>query len=265
MRIQIHTSPVLREDAASQKLAALLCEAIGKSNEFESVNERPDLIHVLGLGDRTTTSLISQARRLRIPLVISPLGAYQPWQSNKPAPHLLTSTRQHHDTIAIHANSEIEFENLTTILPSSAKDQIMVHIANPIVTTAIDDKRFCQQMLTLYSDTACRHDEAIRKEIDTKTHALNEPDDTINDILRQTFYASYQHQQGHIARSTLDKLAHTLTNSNYDESVFAERLTEIGLTAFFTQIEALMQEHGTLTEGFMPIPAKPADKSICII
>lgn len=265
MRIQIHISSARHDDDVCQKLAALLRKALEQADEVESVNEQPDLIHVLGLGDRATTSLIRRAKRLRIPLVISPLGAFQPWMSSKPSPHVLTSTRHHRNTIAIHAISEIERENLATILPPSVADKVMVHIANPIVTTAISEEGFCQQMRALYADTAYRHDEAIRKEIDEKTDALKETDGDINNILRQTFYANYQHQQGHIAQSTLERLADTLTNSNYDESLFAERIEQIGLTAFFTQMETLMQERGMLTEGFMPIPAKPAANSIRII
>lgn len=265
MRIQVYISPAQQADAVSQKLAALLHEALLKADEMEPVDERPDLIHVLGLGDRATTSLISRANRMRIPLVISPSGAYQPWQRSTPSAHLLTSPRQHRNTIAIHVLSQIEQENLTTVMPSAAKNQPSVLIANPVVTATISEEQFCQQMLALYADTVRRHDEAVRQDIDAKTAAQNEPDGAINNILRLTSYASYQHQQGHIARSTLDQLAATLTNSNYDEALFAERLAQVGLTTFFTQIEALMQDHGTLTEGFMPIPAKPAAKNIVVI
>ena len=265
MRIQVSLSSALHEDAVSQKLVALIHAALEKSTEAEPVAERPDLIHVLGLGDRTTMNAIHRAHQQRIPLVISPLGGFQPWQHCKPSLRVLTQASRYHNTISIHACSQIEQDNLLAVLSSPEISQSLVTIANPIVTTIISEADFCQQMLALYAATALRHDKAIRQEIDTKVAALNEADGTICQILRQAIYANYQHQQGHIANSTLDLLATTLTNSNYDESLFAERLSQIGLTVFFSQIETIMQEHNNLTEGFMPIDAKPYAKNLTVI
>ena len=48
-----------------------------------------------------------------------------------------------------------------------------------------------------------------------------------------------------------------MIHADYDEALMAERLEQLRFTSFFAQLETLMAEQSTLTEGFMPIEAKP--------
>ena len=48
-----------------------------------------------------------------------------------------------------------------------------------------------------------------------------------------------------------------MIHADYDEALMAERLEQLRFTSFFAQLETLLAEQSTLTEGFMPIEAKP--------
>ena len=70
-------------------------------------------------------------------------------------------------------------------------------------------------------------------------------------------YVHYQHHRGHITQECLDQLSNSMIASNYDEALMAFRLDTLQMTDFFAQLETLLQERSNLTEGFMPIGAKP--------
>lgn len=210
--------------------------------------DHPDLIHVYGLGDHTTHRMLERAAELRIPAIITPLCSLQPWNTKNAHSwkKLLTGS-------TIVASSQIEYENLQAV---SAQWRVQL-IENPVVTTAISTDDYRSRMLSLYEEAVSRHDQEVRQQIQSKVDALGESDAAICSILQQVLYVHYQHHRGHITQECLDQLSNSMIASNYDEALMAFRLDTLQMTDFFAQLETLLQERSNLTEGFMPIEAKP--------
>ena len=267
MKIQLHVARPLKaadqeetqaqEGIICQELVGMLRTQLEQNGEVELTEKHPDLIHFFGFGDTGTMSLIKRARHLKIPCVITPLSMLQPWNT----PHLLLT-----QTHKAFANPDLFPQSLLVVSSSLIEQEYLQEkykniqlelLENPVVTTSISNEDYAHGMVEFYARLIASHDADIRQQIAKKIEQTGETDEAICEILRQTEYIAYQFHRGLIGDEQLALLGTTLTQSNYDESLMGERLSELGRAEFFAQLETIMQEKALLTEGFMPIPALP--------
>ena len=119
-----------------------------------------------------------------------------------------------------------------------------------------------RKLLTIYENTLLKHDEQIRNEIKKQAEKAWETIEskeitrqkaTFLDILQQTLYCQYLFNRQHLQRRTLQRLAETMTDADYNEDIMAKVLHEQQLEKFMASLETVMEETASLTEGFMPI------------
>jgi len=266
MKIQLHVAKSLKrsddqdeatkESIICQELVGMLRSQLEARGTVTITDNHPDLIHLFGYDDAGTLSLMKRARQLLIPCIITPLSTLQPWADHHhalPFSHKdLKGTKHLTSSLLVIASSQIEEENLL----EKYSDISVKLLENPVVTASISSESYASQMLNCYAEIIALHDQNIHQQIQQKIAALGEPDSAICEILRQTEYIAYQHHRGLIGEPQLAELSKALTTLNYDESLMAERLEQLGRTSFFAQLETLMQNKSLLTEGFMPIPAQ---------
>ena len=247
-KILLHLASLqaIQERTIAETLVQGLRDAQPADVDYQASNPSyPDLIHIVGLGDRATQQLMSRAGRLRIPYIVTPLSSLQPW----------THTRRPHSPPAtiLVASSQLEYEQLAKLYPENP----VPLVGNPVVSAAITFDDYARRMQEVYAEALASHDAAVRDDIAQRVGKLGEEDAAICDILRQALYVGYEHHRHHIQQATLDRLAATMTAANYDEALMADRLEELQLTSSFAQLETFLADHSTLTEGFMPIEAHP--------
>lgn len=257
MRIQLCISEKVEADNESRLLASALSRLLQTAAGHVVTSENPDIVHFLGCWDASLARKAGSISRRLIPYVYSPLGGLSPWMiaHHSVAKHaqLMAFQRKmvEHAT-TIHACGESERND---IVEKKWTTNVCI-IENPAVTVDISEEEMLSQMLALYNEAIRRHDEKTKATINTIVSKVDEPDETINHLLREILYARYLLHQGAIPASTLDTLSSLLTKSDIDEDHFAQLLNEMKIDTFFARLECVMQAESTLTEGFMPIPMR---------
>ena len=258
MRILLHLSPAM--NAAHSQEATLACELLSMLRQEldrrailiaercttakQLRQQHPDIIHIIGWDADATQKLTAHADALHIPYVVTPLGAFLPWRRCKwrafPDTTLVASSKIEHD----HLRDHVQSERLRLV-------------SSPVSTTAITAQEYATEMMDAYEQAIRLHDEAIRTDIGKRIQQMDDIGKDMADILQEALYIGYLHQRGGVTQASLDHLSYTMIHADYDEALMAERLEQLRFTSFFAQLETLLAEQSTLTEGFMPIESKP--------
>jgi len=248
MNIQLYIPKSTADDTASQTFVETLRESLQERDDVCLVSRDPDLIHVLGTRHESRRKAAQATQRL-VPTLLTTLGQLTPWMSSRATMHALQKTT----LTTLHVWSPTE-------LQQTAKNQKVELIANAATTARISRKEMIDSIVGLYKEAIERHDNNIRKQLREQTSQATEPDQPIGTLMQETLYCQYRFRRGTLKLEHLNSLTRLLTQTDYDEDLFAEVLAKLQVQPFFTNAEQVMSEVCGLTEGFMPTP--PADKHI---
>lgn len=227
-------------------------------------DEKPDIVHLIGVPNTKLYDKAKELCRLEIPYVYSPLGASLPWNAKSKE---MDSQTYSSDALnymlsnasAIHTCSQLEHDNIKKL----KEDVVLSIIYNPIITSDIDEEEFANRMYKLYHSTIADFDANIRKKIKNRINNLNESCEQTCIIIQKMMYAEYLYKRGNIPQNILNDLAKTMMEADYDEDHMEELLNSLGLEVFAGRLEQIMLDQSILSEGFMPVSAvndKTTDK-----
>ncbi len=246
MRIRIVKAADPYNDGIAEKTYEALTNELKKIEGLELTDENPDIIHIIGKWNTTTTKIANDAYKRHIALVHTPLGSLSPWYKPTAAGLKLSA-----NATRLIATGTMEQE----ILNVKRKTHLCM-IPNSVTTVLTTAEKMAEQHLILYKEAIEATEKKIWEETAKKIELLNETDECIVEICKNIMYAQYLHQRGSIPQQFIDKLSKLMAVSNYDEDHLSDVLKLINLYPFTQRLEYVMQESSTLTEGFMPVPLK---------
>ena len=217
-------------------------------------DEKPDIVHLIGVPNTKLYDKAKELCRLEIPYVYSPLGASLPWNAKSKE---MDSQTYSSDALnymlsnasAIHTCSQLEHDSIK----KQKEDVVLSIIFNPIITSDIDEEEFANRMYKLYHSTIADFDANIRKKIKNRINNLNESCEQTCIIIQKMMYAEYLYKRGNIPQKILNDLAKTMMEADYDEDHMEELLNSLGLEEFAGRLEQIMLDQSILSEGFMPV------------
>lgn len=246
MRIKIFH--ILKQDDQLQEgFMNVLHKAFEACNIEEAKGEDYDLIHVIGIPTKEMTRMIRQTKKKLIPIIYSPLAEIVPWNKARVEPSLAKN-------LVFLTTGKTEYTYIQEKYP-----QAHVHlIKNPLITTATTQTLFNNELVQLYHMVIAQHDEHIREAIEKRIDKLKNKieDKTIHNVLKGFLYLNYKYKRRQILQKDIDEQSLLMQSSDYDEDKMSDLLVECKLFAFVSSLESVMEEKSSLTEGFMPIPAK---------
>ena len=246
MRIRIVKAADPYNDGIAEKTYKALTNELRKIEGVELTEENPDIIHIVGTWNTTTTKIANDAYKRHIALAHTPLGSLSPWYKPTAA-----SLKQSSNATRLVATGTMELE----ILNVKRKTHLCM-ILNCVTTALTNAEKMAEQHLILYKEATEETDKKLWEEVVKKIELLNEADESIVEICKNLMYAQYLHQRGNIPQKFIDNLSKLMTVSNYDEDHLSDVLKLINLYSFTQRLEYVMQEDSTLTEGFMPVPMR---------
>lgn len=217
-------------------------------------DEKPDIVHLIGVPNTKLYDKAKELCRLEIPYVYSPLGASLPWNAKSKE---MDSQTYSSDTLnyvlsnasAIHTCSQLEHDSIK----KQKEDVVLSIIYNPIITSDIAEEEFANRMYKLYHSTIADFDANIRKRIKNRISSLSESCEQTCIIIQKIMYAEYLYKRGNIPQNILNDLAKTMMEADYDEDHMEELLNTQGLEVFTGRLEQIMLDQSILSEGFMPV------------
>lgn len=261
MRVQViisgknDTSVVNESD---KSLSGLFAQVL--TSQYQSIvdivltDEKPDVVHLIGVPNTKLYDKAKELCRLEIPYVYSPLGASLPWNTKSKemdnqsySSNALSYVMS--NASAIHTCSQLEHDSIK----KQKEDAVLCIIYNPIITSDISEEDFANRMYKLYHSTIADFDANIRKRIKERISYLNESCEQTCIIIQKIMYAEYLFKRGNIPQNVLNDLARTMMEADYDEDRMAELLNSQGLDAFAGRLEQIMLDQSILSEGFMPV------------
>lgn len=261
MRVQViisgknDTSVVNESD---KSLSGLFAQVL--TSQYQSIvdivltDEKPDVVHLIGVPNTKLYDKAKELCRLEIPYVYSPLGASLPWNTKSKemdnqsySSNALSYVMS--NASAIHTCSQLEHDSIK----KQKEDAVLCIIYNPIITSDISEEDFANRMYKLYHSTIADFDANIRKIIKERISYLNESCEQTCIIIQKIMYAEYLFKRGNIPQNVLNDLAKTMMEADYDEDRMAELLNSQGLDAFAGRLEQIMLDQSILSEGFMPV------------
>ena len=217
-------------------------------------DEKPDIVHLIGVPNTKLYDKAKELCRLEIPYVYSPLGASLPWNTKSKEMDSLTYSSDALNYVlsnasAIHTCSQLERDSIK----KQKEDVELSIIYNPIITSEIAEEEFANRMYKLYHSTIADFDANIRKRIKNRISSLNESCEQTCIIIQKIMYAEYLYKRGNIPQNILNDLAKTMMEADYDEDHMEELLNSQGLEVFTGRLEQIMLDQSILSEGFMPV------------
>ena len=217
-------------------------------------DEKPDIVHFIGVPNTKLYDKAKELCRLEIPYVYSPLGASLPWNAKSKEMDSQTYSSDALNYVlsnasAIHACSQLENDSIK----KQKEDVVLSIIYNPIITSDIAEEEFANRMYKLYHSTIADFDANIRKRIKNRISSLNESCEQTCIIIQKIMYAEYLYKRGNIPQNILNDLAKTMMEADYDEDHMEELLNTQGLEVFTGRLEQIMLDQSILSEGFMPV------------
>ena len=217
-------------------------------------DEKPDIVHLIGVPNTKLYDKAKELCRLEIPYVYSPLGASLPWNAKSKEMDSQTYSSDALNYVlsnasAIHTCSQLEHDSIK----KQKEDVVLSIIYNPIITSDIDEEEFANRMYKLYHSTIADFDANIRKKIKSRINNLNESCEQTCIIIQKIMYAEYLYKRGNIPQNILNDLAKTMMEADYDEDHMEELLNSLGLEVFAGRLEQIMLDQSILSEGFMPV------------
>lgn len=217
-------------------------------------DEKPDIVHLIGVPNTKLYDKAKELCRLEIPYVYSPLGASLPWNAKSKEMDGQTYSSDALNYVlsnasAIHTCSQLEHDSIK----KQKEDVVLSIIYNPIITSDIGEEEFANRMYKLYHSTIADFDANIRKKIKNRIINLNENCEQTCIIIQKIMYAEYLYKRGNIPQKILNDLAKTMMEADYDEDHMEELLNSLGLEVFAGRLEQIMLDQSILSEGFMPV------------
>ena len=196
-------------------------------------DEKPDIVHLIGIPNTKLYDKAKELCRLEIPYVYSPLGASLPWnvKSKEMDNQTYSSDALNYvlsNASAIHTCSQLEHDSIK----KQKEDVVLSIIYNPIITSDIAEEEFANRMYKLYHSTIADFDAIIRKRIKNRISSLNESCEQTCIIIQKIMYAEYLYKRGNIPQNILNDLAKTMMEADYDEDHMEELLNSQGLEVF---------------------------------
>jgi len=248
MRLHLFFPPSPQSDI-SRQLQETLCTMLAKRIGVTLTGTGEDILHVFAPFDLQASRLMAKARCKRVPYIVSPLSATEPW--NMPA-NPIERRRARRDmakACMIHVCGEMERRRMET-LGWNANLRV---IPNTVVTNAITPNQMCEAMLRMYDEAMKQHDSTVRQEIADTVAANCDEDTTIRDICSQMLYMRYLHGRGKLGQDHVRHLTDTLLTADYDEDQFCRDIDSLGCTPFARRLLAVANKQCGLTEGFTPM------------
>ena len=216
-------------------------------------DEKPDIVHLIGVPNTKLYDKAKELCRLEIPYVYSPLGASLPWNAKSKEMDSQTYSSDALNYVLSNASAIHTCSQLHDSIKKQKEDVVLSIIYNPIITSDIAEEEFANRMYKLYHSTIADFDANIRKRIKNRISSLNESCEQTCIIIQKIMYAEYLYKRGNIPQNILNDLAKTMMEADYDEDHMEELLNSQGLEVFTGRLEQIMLDQSILSEGFMPV------------
>lgn len=252
MRVKLLTSVRRAEGCYNLSLVRRLSLYAEGHDDLDIADEGPDAIHVFAPWSTQAVSQVQRLARRKLPVIFTSADGLQSLAtlSTRSRKKLVELMGRH--AALIHVGGPQEKALVEEFAPT-AKVRL---IANPGVTSLQTDERLCTDMIQLYREAISTHDAAIRTAIRERVGRLGESDPVLCTVCSLLLYDEYLVFRQTIAQADADQLSDALLSSQYDEDRLSDCLLQLGLHDFTASMMHSAATCSTLTEGFMPIPAR---------
>ena len=257
MRIELFIPEAAAQAAYCHQYVAMLRSGLQDQFKADIDVPHPDIIHVFGAWNMAAAIKIKQARKQLIPVVYSPMGMLSPWvkKENCIVKSAQLAVFQHH--MLCHATSVVAWGQQEIDAIRHMEKSVRIHqVANPVISNATTAAQMVANMVQVYEQSISAHDTNIRQQIEAKLDKRQINDAAMRSIMFELCYMRYLFHRRNIPQARLQSYAQLLIATDVDEEKLEALLYETHLHKFMESLEAVMEAHTNLTEGFMPIPAE---------
>lgn len=255
MRIRIFATPEVKALPFSSGFFNILTSRLGMINGWVVTENQPDIVHIIGCWNMEAHHLAKRMYNMRIPYIYNTMEGLMPWNKNKCIGNLPFFAQQK-EAISHAALVLVGGEMEKTSMEELGWNHRIAILANPLTTKSITESETMENLLSYYEQVANKHDLVIRNEIAKEVNLMSLNSNDAQEVMSKFLYAQYLCRRKMISQRFLDEFSQTLTKTNYDEDLMKDMLQKKGLLLTASRIEQVMEDESTLTEGFMPIPAR---------
>lgn len=257
MRIELFIPKAIDRDKLCHQYVEMLRAGLTEQYKANVDMPHPDVIHVFGAWNMSAAMKIKQASKLLIPVVYSPLGMLAPWVKSENGMAKSAQMATFQRDMLRHATSVVSWGKQEIDAIRNMEKSVSIHqIANAIVSNATTPSQMVTDMMQVYEQAMAHHDKKIRLEIEARLDKLQVNDANIRSVAFELCYMRYLFHRGNIPKAKMQSYAQLLIATNFDEEKMEALLNDMHLYKFMESLEAVMEIHTSLTEGFMPIPAE---------
>lgn len=255
MRIRLYATPEVRGQHPYCDFVDMMSRDIVMSNGCVVTDVQPDIVHIIGCWDNKAFRIAREMFSMRIPYICSTMEGLMPWNREKWSENPLFNTRQK-KTITHAALIQTGGELEEMVLKELGWNQHIHIIANPLTTNCVTEEKTAQELISSYEYVIKEHELMIRQEIEQEVNSMSLDNEDARKVMKKFLYARYLCRRKMIPQAFLDEFSQTLKTTDFDEDLMGNMLHKNNLLILAARLEQIMADESSLTDGFMPIPAR---------